>query len=68
MTLRELKEKVDRAFDRLKEKEDDLEVVIPNNKPSMGPISTTKIKSASQGIDWENGLFVIIPEIPMIEK
>lgn len=68
MTLRELKERVDRAFNRLREGDDDLEVVIPNNKPSMGPISTTKIKSASQGIDWENGLFVLRPEVPMIEK
>ena len=67
MKLTELKEKVDRAYARLKEGED-LDVVITNNKSQMGAIGTTKIKSAQEGFDWERGLFILKPEVLMIEK
>jgi len=57
MTLRELKQIVDRTI--LRRGNDELEVVIPNNKTSMGEISTTKVLGANQGIDWNRGMFIL---------
>ncbi len=67
MTLRELKKRVDAAVLRLHHEEDDFEVVIPNNKPSMGARSMTRVSSAGQGFDWENEYFIINPEVKMQE-
>lgn len=66
MKLRELQKQIEWALSHLKE-EDDLEVVIPNNKDSVGRISCTKVGYASSGFDWESGLFIISPEKRMTE-
>ena len=63
MTLKELKE----SISRLDESYDELEVVIPNNKRSMGPIGTTKVTGIYQGIDWNSGYLIICPEVKMEE-
>lgn len=65
MTLKELKEKVDAVLRH--EGNEDLEVCIPNNKPSMGGISVTKVKNAHAGIDWNRSKFIIYPEKKLIE-
>lgn len=57
MTLIELKIKVDLAL-KINGNED-LEVCIPNNKPSMGPLSTTNVKYVSPGIDWDSKKLLI---------
>jgi hypothetical protein len=67
MTLRELKQRVDFACENARDL-DDIIVCIPNNKPSMGPISVTEVKSAGKGIDWDKSKFIIWPEAEMIEK
>ena len=46
----------------------DLDVGIPNNKPSFGGTKTTKVKNAGQGFDWNFRKFLIWPENEMIEK
>lgn len=38
---------------------DNYEVRIVIDRPSVGPIATVGIKSFHQGIDWENGMFLI---------
>lgn len=66
MTLIELKARVDYALrngDR-----DNMEVVIPNNQFSMGGLTTTKVRGANRGIDWNNNVFIIWPEVDMINK
>ena len=50
MKLKEFKKIVDRCYD-INEKNGELEIEIPNNKPTWGQISTTKVKYANQGID-----------------
>ena len=66
MTLRELKQIVDRTI--LRRGNDELDVVIPNHKPSMGGISTTNVRGANQGIDWNRGMFILWPDKKMVEK
>ena len=66
MKLLELKARVDHALKMVGNEE--LEVVIPNNKGGMsGCISATGIKSAGQGIDWNHRKFIIWPEVGMVE-
>jgi len=36
-------------------------VVIPNHKPSIGPISVTEVSSVHNGFDWSHGKFFINP-------
>lgn len=67
MTLKELKERVDFAIQNARYP-DQIEVCIPNNKPSMGGMSVTGVKSAGKGIDWDKSKFIIWPETEMIEK
>ena len=66
MTLKELRDRIEAvpkgAF------YDNLNVCIPNNKGIIGPTSTTDVRHAGQGIDWDNGKFFIWPEKEMIEK
>ena len=64
MTIRELKERVDLIISRLKDNED-LDVVIPNNTPSMGPIGATSVKGVQSGFDWNKGRLFIYPEKEM---
>ena len=45
----------------------DYEVVIPNNKPSVGPIAATGISGIFPGIDWDRGKIFIYPEYKMTE-
>ena len=65
MTLLQLKKRVDHFMEN--ERNHDLEVVIPNNKQSTGPIATTPVASAGQGIDWNKHLFIIHPANKMTE-
>ena len=67
MTLKELKQIVDRYYER-SERNHDLEICIPNNKGGIRGTSVTKVKGANKGIDWDNnGKFFIFPENPMVE-
>lgn len=66
MTLLELKQRVDHALSN--GRNDGLEVIIPNNGPSMGFTSGTKVKWVGQGIDWDHNTFFIWPENEMIEQ
>ena len=65
MTRKELKDRIASVPEG--EFYDELNVCIPNNKGSFGPTSTTDVKHAGQGIDWDNKKFFIWPEIEMIE-
>jgi hypothetical protein len=68
MKLKELKQIIDNCCNR-SERYQDLEVCIPNHKQGgMGGASTTKVKSASKGIDWDSGKFFIFPEVKMVER
>ena len=60
MKLKDLKASVDRAM--MRSGNEDLEVCIPTGKPSMGPTSTTGVRCANPGIDWDAGKFIIWPE------
>lgn len=64
MKLSELKKIIDERL----EQGGDLEVVIPDNRPSVGPISTTKVFSAGSGFDWNSGYFIIYPEHKLTRK
>jgi hypothetical protein len=66
MKLKELKELVDYAL--LEKGAENFEVVIPNNKPSIGPLSVTKVMWANPLFDWDYGRFIITPENKMIEE
>jgi hypothetical protein len=61
MTLGELKIRVDYCLKN--GHNSDMEVVIPNNKMTMGGVSTTKIIDANRGFDWNHNDFIIWPEI-----
>lgn len=61
MKLRELKELIDFQVAHHPEA-NEWEVVIPNNKPSIGPRSVTRIAQAGGGIDWDKGKFFLFPE------
>lgn len=67
MNLKELKQKVDACFDK-GEQYHNLRVCIPNNKGGWGGTSTTTLKYASKGIDWDSGKFILTPEVLMVEK
>lgn len=67
MTLTELKKYVDHAIEE-RPYSGDIDVVIPNSKPSIGGISCTHVKYASTGIDWDSGKFILTPETSLIEK
>ena len=64
MTLYQLKELVDSAIE---EGGGELRVCIPNNLPSIGPISVTNVISATHGFDWNSHMFIIWPENKMTE-
>ena len=66
MTLKELKIRVDFAISQ--QNSEELVVVIPNSKPSMGGIATIKVQGAGRGIDWNGCQFIIWPEVEMINK
>jgi len=66
MTLSELKLKVDFAMQF--EKNHNLIVCIPNNKPSMGALAVTDVKWCGQGIDWDHDKFFMWPVEEMINK
>ncbi len=65
MKLKELKHQVDFALSQLREGDEDLDVIIPNNLPSMGHIGATNVRGASRGFDWDSGSFIIYPEKEM---
>jgi len=69
MKVSELKLLIDDLYEHIKNGEElDMEIVIPNDKPSYGKTSHTKVKSLSCGFDWDKGLLFIIPSNKMIEK
>jgi len=67
LTLGALKEQVDRAIEQ-NERNSKLMVCIPNNKGGMGGTQVTGVVNARKGFDWDNGKFIIYPEVPMIEQ
>jgi len=67
MTLGQLKERVDYAIEQ-HEKNSELMVCIPNNKGGMGGTQVTGVANARKGFDWDNGKFIIHPEVPMVEQ
>ena len=69
MNLQELKDKIDSLAIMSDIKLEHLEVCIPNSKGAyMGVTPVTKVRNANRGIDWNNGIFFIWPEVEMIEK
>jgi hypothetical protein len=67
MTLKELKERVD--YEMRDERNGYIEVRIPNHKKGMmGGTPATVVKYAHRGIDWDHGVFFIVPEVYMIEN
>jgi len=47
---------------------DDDEVVIKVDKPSIGPLATVPVKSIGGGIDWDNGKAIIWPASTIVPK
>ncbi len=47
---------------------DDIEVVVSISSPSIGPRASCSITSAGFGFDWEAGLFLITPKLPLVVK
>jgi len=66
MTLKELKDRIASVPEG--EFYDELKVCIPNNKGGVGGTSTTNVKQAAQGFDWDNEKFIIWPETKLIES
>ncbi len=64
MKLKDLKQIIDRTIEQ---RGGDLDVKIPNNKSGMGFTSSTNVKAASRGIDWDHNTFFIVPEVKMTE-
>jgi hypothetical protein len=64
MNTDELKE----ALNRQHLSDDPNKVVINVSKPSIGPIATCEVSSASYGFDWERGLFILSPAQPLVPK
>ena len=67
MTLKELKEKIDGIYNN-SEQYHDWEIVIPNNKISMGAKSATRVNGIGVGFDWNKGKIFISPEHKLIES
>jgi len=53
----------------LKDRDDDLEVVIPIEKKGvlLGVSPHVKVKVVGRGIDWDSKLFIIWPEEKLVE-
>ena len=66
MTIIELKKIVDYYCEN--ERNHDLEVVIPNHKPSLGCIGATGVRHVQKGIDWDSHRLFIFPKVEMTEK
>lgn len=64
MLLKELKEIIDRVFDR----ESQSRVVLRLNRPSIGPIASCDIESVSIGFDWNHGKIIFSAKEPVVEK
>jgi hypothetical protein len=62
MKLRELKRIVDQYMEQNPERFGDCDVIIPTNLPSYGSMSSTPLRGANAGIDWESGKFILWPE------
>ena len=60
MKLKDLKIAIDSLIEA-NPHNSELEVVIPNNKPSIGAESATKVHMAYNGFDWDGHLFFILP-------
>lgn len=43
----------------------DAVIVVKSNEPSIGPTSCTPVISATLGIDWDTGRFIIYPVVNM---
>lgn len=67
MTLADLQKRINAALSTEKISAEEIEVVIPNNKPSLGSSSATAVSGAFKGLDWDKGKFFIKPEVDMIE-
>jgi len=71
MTLSELKKIVDDTIDPKYATSRDvgnIQVRIYDSGRSIGAFSSTGVKSASRGIDWDAGTFLIWPEKPLVKK
>lgn len=64
MKLIELKELIDFQVAHHPEA-NEWDVVIPNNRPSVGPRACTHVTQVGGGIDWDKGKFFIFPEDKM---
>lgn len=76
MTIRELKELIDRRIE-MYEKANfpgqldrmlDKEVVVKTYDPSVGCTSANKVTKAGFGIDWDAGRFILYTENKLIKK
>jgi hypothetical protein len=47
---------------------DDCRVSVKTASPSIGPMSSSPVKGAGFGFDWDNGNFIIYPEKTLVEK
>jgi len=59
---------LDRAHARLKDDDDDLEVVITTRDASIGAIATAPVRSVNVGFDWEAGKFLIWPDYDLVRR
>ena len=66
MKVKDLKE----CLSHLKDRNDNLEVVIPIEKKGvlLGVRPHVKVKVVGRGIDWDSSLFIIWPESTLVEK
>lgn len=66
MTLKDFRERLINICNS-SEQYEDWEIVIPNNKSSMGPKSVTKVQGIDIGFDHNRGKIFIHPEVKMTE-
>ena len=62
MTVKELKHILNRT-----ERHDDCVVVVKTNNPSMGFISSSEIRGANQGTDWDIKSFILWPSDELVK-
>lgn len=70
MKFEELRKLMNNFAERYADRPDrlDLDIKITLSSPSFGSRATCDVRRASFGFDWESGMFLLTPGVPLVRK